>query len=106
MKLPKFRGLKSTGNGYAFGEITTFMGHPQICCDTEQGWKVDNVDERTIRQFATTDSNGKEVYAGDTVIADGELYKVKILPVFINEDDDTILIDAPEHFRLKERDNR
>lgn len=102
----KFRGLRTNGSGYAVGELTNFIGRPQICYETEQGWKVDNVDERTIRQFATTDSDGKEIYAGDTVIVDGELYKVKIMPVFVNEDDDTILIDEPKHFRLKEYGKR
>ena len=103
----KFRGLRTNGSGYAVGELTTFIGHPQICFNTEQGWKVENVDERTIRQFATTDSNGKEVYAGEIVHAgNGEDYFVELRPVFVNVDGGETLINPPKKFWLKEYGKR
>lgn len=88
MRKIKFRGRSFTcyprGGFYQniFGKTYIITGE-NFCYGTLE---YNGVEPESVEQYAFTDSNGNEIYTGDTVISeDGTEYTVKLVPIAENE---------------------
>ena len=96
----KFRGSDMNGH-YIFGDVVQWGGFQKVrVCSWDNGVIYD-VAPDSVTQLIGTDKNNREVYEGDRVFSHGEYYKVKLLPVFINEDDDSDVVINLTDFKLE-----
>ena len=64
MRQIKFRGLRTDGGGYVFGDLTHDSGHSFI--------NDKRVFSTGVAQLLGYDDNGDEIYEGDTLFCNGE----------------------------------
>lgn len=88
MRQIKFRGLRTDGGGYVFGDLTHDSGHSFI--------NDKRVFSTGVAQLLGYDDNGDEIYEGDTLVDKaGAKYYAELAVVCYNKFDAQAVIHSP-----------
>ena len=88
MRTIKFRGKRIDDGVLVFGNCLHQYPNGKVAISHVTKLALTFVEPGSVAQYAFTDSNGHEVYTGDTVVSeDGTEYTVKLVPIAENENE-------------------